>query len=101
MAEATKVLEKKKLEEEKKRKELEALDTDSMGSDSNHGSQGQFAHVIHPETRLDDSSKMQTLFANLFHHADNETIGNAIYIILVLLLATVELHAGVMCTRVT
>ena len=77
------MLEKKKIEEEKKRKEMEAMDTDSLGSDSNHGSQGQFAYVVHTKqvtSPRDDPSKMQSLFANLFHHADNETLGNAIYI---------------------
>ena len=84
VAEATKILEKKKLEEEKKRKEMEAMDTDSLGSDSNHGSQGtvfvQSVHSVIQPQPPDDSSKMQKLFANIFHHADSETLGNAIYI---------------------
>ena len=66
------MLEKKKAEEEKKRKEMETLDTDSMGSDSNHGSQGQFKA----------KDRTQAVLEHVFRHADEENLGNAIEIII-------------------
>jgi hypothetical protein len=53
---------------------MEAIDTDSMGSDSNHGSQGQFG-----QPQFGGQFGQGQFHGHLFRNAEAETQGNAIY----------------------